>query len=111
MKFRIKDAKVNMEMEDGQKLIGITLEDDTGYQESFVIDLWEMLDEEHFAEILMNWRDRILKMRKLAKKIPLQQAQLVSELAGVEIDDKDDKESIKAKILDKIAKIKASKET
>jgi len=103
---RIKNARLLKELEDGQKLVEVTLEDDENYQESFVIDLWEMLDEEHFAEVLLNWRNRILKMRKLARQIPAEKAKQVAELAGIEIADTDDKTTLATKITSAIARIK-----
>ena len=109
-RIHIKNVEVLHEIpETGQKLIKVQLEDEEGHQEEFAIDLWEMLDEEHFAEILANWRDRILPLRKMVKNIPLQEAKQIEELAGLEIDELDDKETIKLKIKDVIGKVKKQK--
>jgi len=110
MKVRLKEVKVAQEIpETEQKLVKVVLEDDEGYTDGFVIDLWEMLDEERFAEILVNWRDNILPKRKMVKNILLQEAKQIEELTGLEIDESDDKENIKLKIKDVIDKVKKQK--
>jgi len=106
--MRVVDVKVFRIVEEtGQVLVEVTLEDTDGTTESFVMDLWEMLDTDKFAEILHNWKTYIMPMRKkVYKKIKVEKKldtiyALLNSLVGITVDTTDTPNDVKRKILGK----------
>jgi len=102
---------VNVIEETGQVLVKITIEDDDGYVEEFVMDLWEISDASLFAETLHRWKTYILPRRKkvhnlVKKKGDTQTVQdFIKALKGLKVEATDTPNTVKYKILQKVQNI------